>query len=53
MLWVCLRSPDGGRVELTGVQVDETKGNGDGKLPYHTERDGQCLDVLWRRQWIV
>lgn len=33
--------PDDGWVKLTGVQVDETKGNGNGKLPRHRESDGQ------------
>lgn len=41
-----MSSPDDGWVKLTGVQVDETKGDGDGKLPNHAESDGQRLDVL-------
>lgn len=45
----CLFLPDDGRVKLTGVQVDETKGNGDCKLPCHAKSDGQRLDVLQRR----
>ena len=31
--------PDDSWVELTGVEVDETKGYGNGKLPCHTEDD--------------
>lgn len=49
MFWLCLSSPDDCRVKLTGVQVDEAKGDGDGKLPCHAQNDGQHLDVLWRR----
>lgn len=41
--------PDDGWVKLTGVQVDETEGNGNGKLPCHAESNGQRLDVLWKR----
>ena len=29
--------PDDGWVKLTGVEVDQTKGDGNGKLPGHTE----------------
>lgn len=39
-------SPDDGRVELAGVKVDETEGDGDGELPRHGEGDGQGVDVL-------
>lgn len=49
VLWLCLSSPDDCWVKLTGVQVDEAKGDGDGKLPCHAQNDGQHLDVLWRR----
>lgn len=38
--------PDDGGVKLTSVQVDKTKGNGDGKLSDHAQSDGQRLDVL-------
>lgn len=52
--WACFRtrlsSPDDGWVELTGVKVDETEGDGDGKLPRHGQSDGQGVDVLQKGQ---
>lgn len=48
---MCLDSvlflPDDRWVKLTGVQVDESKGDSDGKLPYHAESDRQYFNVLW------
>lgn len=46
----CLSSPDDGWVELTGVKVDETEGDGNGKLPRHGQSDGQGIDVLQKGQ---
>lgn len=31
--------PDDSRVKLAGVEVDETKGNRNSKLSYHTQND--------------
>lgn len=45
----CLSIPDDCWVKLTSVQVDQTKGDGNGKLPCHTEGDGQSLNVLWSK----
>lgn len=38
--------PDDGWVKLTGVQVDQAKGDCNSKLSYHAESDSQGLDVL-------
>lgn len=46
----CWSSPDDGRVEFTGVKVDEAEGDGDGKLAGHGESDGQGVDVLQESQ---
>lgn len=45
---ILLFLPDYSRVKLTGVEVDETKSNGDGKLSCHAQNDGQNFNVLWK-----
>lgn len=41
-----LYSPDDCWVQLTGVQVNEAKGDGDGKLSCHTQNNSQNFKVL-------